>query len=48
VKACSNLDATIVVPGHVQIIYEDPHWTTRWVLLHIIEEMARHAGHADP
>ena len=22
-------------------------WTARWVLLHLIEETARHAGHAD-
>jgi len=22
-------------------------WTPRWVPLHLIEEMARHAGHAD-
>lgn len=22
-------------------------WTPRWVLLHLIEELARHAGHAD-
>ncbi len=22
-------------------------WTVRWVLLHILEETARHAGHAD-
>ena len=22
-------------------------WTVRWVLLHLVEEMARHAGHAD-
>jgi hypothetical protein len=22
-------------------------WTLRWVLLHLIEETARHAGHAD-
>jgi uncharacterized damage-inducible protein DinB len=22
-------------------------WTPRWVLLHLVEEMARHAGHAD-
>jgi uncharacterized damage-inducible protein DinB len=43
----ADLDAPIVVPAHIQMIYEDPHWTTRWVLLHIIEEMARHAGHAD-
>lgn len=23
------------------------HWSVRWVLLHLIEETARHAGHAD-
>jgi uncharacterized damage-inducible protein DinB len=23
------------------------HWSARWVLLHMIEETARHAGHAD-
>ncbi|WP_329569885.1 DinB family protein [Kitasatospora sp. NBC_01266] len=23
------------------------HWSARWVLLHLIEESARHAGHAD-
>ena len=22
-------------------------WSVRWVLLHLIEEIARHAGHAD-
>lgn len=42
-----DLDATIVVPDYIQAIYEDPHWTVRWVLLHIIDEMARHAGNAD-
>lgn len=26
---------------------ETAHWTLRWVLLHMIEETARHAGHAD-
>lgn len=24
-----------------------PPWSVRWVLLHLIEEVARHAGHAD-
>ena len=43
----ADLDATIVVPDHIQALYEDPHWTVRWVLLHIIEEFTRHAGHAD-
>jgi hypothetical protein len=47
VFAKADLDATIVVPDHIQAIFEDPHWTVRWVLLHIIEEMARHAGRAD-
>jgi uncharacterized damage-inducible protein DinB len=47
VFAAADLDATIVVPEYVQAIYEEPHWTVRWVLLHLIEEMARHAGHAD-
>ena len=47
VFAEADLDATIVVPDHIQVWYEDPHWTVRWVLLHIIEELARHAGHAD-
>mgnify|MGYP003788099115 CR=1 FL=1 len=23
------------------------HWTVRWVLLHLIQETARHTGHAD-
>ena len=47
VFGAADLDATIVVPEYVQAIYEDPQWTVRWVLLHLIEEMSRHAGHAD-
>ncbi|MGI9665549.1 MAG: DinB family protein [Acidimicrobiia bacterium] len=23
------------------------HWTLRWIMVHMIEELARHAGHAD-
>jgi hypothetical protein len=23
------------------------HWSTRWILVHMIEEYARHCGHAD-
>jgi len=39
--ADSGLDdlAAVQSPGHP--------WTLRWVLLHLIEETARHAGHAD-
>lgn len=42
-----DFDATIVVPDHFQAFYEDPHWTARWVLLHIIEEFTRRAGRAN-
>jgi len=31
----------------VSIPNVDAGWTVRWVLLHLIEETARHAGHAD-
>ena len=44
----ADLDATTEVPPHIGEVY--PHtceWTVRWVLLHIIEEFARHAGQAD-
>jgi uncharacterized damage-inducible protein DinB len=43
----TDLDMTIVVPEHVQRICEGAHWTARWALMNINEEMARHAGHAD-
>lgn len=43
----TDLDTTIVVPEHVQRICEGAHWTARWALMNINEEMARHAGHAD-
>ncbi|MGI8418794.1 MAG: DinB family protein [Nakamurella sp.] len=32
------------VPGYPA---GSPDWNVRWVLLHLIEETARHAGHAD-
>jgi uncharacterized damage-inducible protein DinB len=32
------------VPGYPE---GSPDWNVRWVLLHLIEETARHAGHAD-
>jgi uncharacterized damage-inducible protein DinB len=48
VFAEADLDTTVEVPPHIQAIYMDPcEWTVRWVLLHIIEEFTRHAGHAD-
>ena len=36
----TDLDATIVRP-------EYPAYTYRWILIHLIEEYARHNGHAD-
>jgi Protein of unknown function (DUF664) len=42
-----DLDMTIVVPEHVRSVCEGAHWTARWALMNINEEMARHAGHAD-
>ncbi|WP_231988490.1 DinB family protein [Mycobacterium sp. 1274761.0] len=48
VFAEADLDATtIAIPDHIHGIFQVPHWTVRWVLMHIIEEFARHAGHAD-
>ncbi|MET1074775.1 MAG: DinB family protein [Umezawaea sp.] len=29
------------------LLPEAAHWSARWVLLHVIEETSRHAGHAD-
>ena len=42
-----DLDARMVVPEHLQQVCDGAHWTARWALLNINEEMARHAGHAD-
>jgi uncharacterized damage-inducible protein DinB len=44
----ADLDADTQVPPHIDALYaESSKWTVRWVLLHIIEEFARHAGQAD-
>lgn len=43
-----DLDQPVPVPKGVPWMPEDiDAWTVRWVLLHLIEETARHAGHAD-
>ena len=42
------LDAEVPVPKGVPWFPDDVEaWTVRWVLLHLIEEIGRHAGHAD-
>lgn len=43
-----DLDQTVPVPQDAPWWPKDvDFWSVRWVLLHLIEETARHAGHAD-
>ena len=43
-----DLDQAVPVPKGVPWYPQDlDAWSVRWVLLHLIEEVARHAGHAD-
>ncbi len=50
-RACSrdaDLDTPVPVPRDAPWFPKDvPAWSVRWVALHLIEEAARHAGHAD-
>ncbi|OBA92216.1 hypothetical protein A5662_21440 [Mycobacteriaceae bacterium 1482268.1] len=44
----ADLDATVRVPNHIYAAYgAAENCTVRWVVLHLIEEFTRHAGHAD-
>ncbi len=44
----TDLDRPVPVPPGVPWFPKDvAAWSVRWVLLHVIEETARHAGHAD-
>ena len=44
----TSLDDEVPVPKGVPWYPDDiDAWTVRWVLLHLVEEIARHAGHAD-
>jgi hypothetical protein len=44
----ADLDAPVPVPHHVPWFPKDVDaWSVRWVILHVINELARHAGHAD-
>jgi hypothetical protein len=43
-----QLDDPVPIPPGVPWFPSDVEaWSVRWVLLHLIEEVARHAGHAD-
>jgi len=44
----ADLGQPVPVPRNVPWFPKDVEaWSVRWVLLHLIEETARHAGHAD-
>lgn len=44
----ADLDAPVPVPRDAPWFPKDIEaWSVRWVALHVIEELARHAGHAD-
>ena len=48
VVAAIDLDRPVPVPKGVPWFPDDVEaWSVRWVLLHLVEEIARHAGHAD-
>ena len=44
----ADLDAAVPVPREAPWFPNDQDaWSVRWVILHVINELARHAGHAD-
>ena len=46
--AAADLDAPVPVPHDVPWFPQDlDFWNVRWVALHLIEELTRHAGHGD-
>lgn len=48
IAAIPDLDLAVPVPpGSPWLPTDIDGWSVRWVLLHVISETARHAGHAD-
>ena len=48
IAGVADLDQPVPVPKGVPWFPQDlDAWSVRWVLLHLIQETARHAGHAD-
>ena len=44
----ADLDTPVPVPHDVPWFPQDmDYWSVRWVAMHLIEELSRHAGHAD-
>jgi uncharacterized damage-inducible protein DinB len=47
IAAIDDLDQAVPVPDAPWYPDDLDAWSVRWVLLHLIEETSRHAGHAD-
>ncbi len=47
IAGISDLGRPVPVPPGISWMPQVKEWSVRWVLLHLIEEIARHAGHAD-
>jgi hypothetical protein len=48
IRSVPDLSETVPVPPGVPWFPQDVEgWSVRWIVLHLIEETARHAGHAD-
>lgn len=47
VAGIADLGQAVPVPDAPWFPKDVEAWSVRWVLLHLIEEVARHAGHAD-
>ena len=47
VRGLPNLEVPVPVPDAPWFPKDVEAWDARWVLLHVIEETARHLGHAD-
>jgi hypothetical protein len=48
VRAIADLGQPVPVPPGVPWYPQDlDAWSVRWVLMHLVSEIARHAGHAD-
>jgi uncharacterized damage-inducible protein DinB len=47
VRALPSLDVAVQLPEAPWYPQNADGYSARWILLHVIEELARHAGHAD-
>lgn len=47
IESVEDLDQAVPLPEGARWAPPDTVWSVRWVLLHLIHETARHAGHAD-